>query len=119
MDIANISIIGGLALAALTIVGNVFVTVYSKKNEYEQARFTTVMECAYKEYEHRTNLVLELHKMDNTKSINLISFFDYFIFYSRLLRVVGKRTVNEKTMKKVCIDNKILIDSFHKYNDMH
>jgi len=53
LNTANISLYGALILAALTIIGNLITTLVSKNNEYKQARFKTVMECVFKEYEYK------------------------------------------------------------------
>ena len=113
--LTKISVIGGLSIAAITVITNVANTFINKRYEYKQVVFRTIVECAYKEYEHRSNLVKELAEKYHGKA-EIYSFFEYLVLYARLVPKLLKRKMNDKDMEKACKERKLLVDSFYKHS---
>ncbi|HHT48946.1 MAG TPA: hypothetical protein GXZ98_06610 [Firmicutes bacterium] len=116
--LTQISIFGSLSIAIITIIANVITAFITKRYEYKQAVFRTVIDAAYKEYEHRSNLVKELAEKYKGKA-NILPFTEYLLFYSRLIPLLQKKKIQEKDMERACIERKILIDSFYEHTEKY
>mgnify|MGYP005852345567 CR=1 FL=1 len=88
MEIGKISIIGGLILSALGIIGNVVTTVLNKKLEFENQVYKTIIDCAYKEWETKTHLVKDIAEKTG-KGVGFVPFSDYILFYLHLGHLSG------------------------------
>ena len=113
-QIAIYSIIGSLLIASITIIGNVVVTIISKRNEFKQAQFKTIMECAWKEYEYKTNLVNEKADKEGKEKI-IVPFIEYLIFYSVFLKVLSRHNIKEQHIKAALKEKKDVTDNYYKY----
>lgn len=114
----KISVIGSLIVASITIIANVIITFISKRYEYRLAVFQAVIDSAYKEYEHRSNLIKELAEKYNGNAV-IYPFTEYLLFYSRLVPLLQKKKVREKDMERVCKERQLLINSFYNYTDKY
>lgn len=114
MIYSNIAIIGSLIVASITIIGNIIITVISKRTEFNQSLYKSIIEIAMKDYEYKTNLAIE-HNGKYGGGYTLVPFTDYLIFYTQFIKVLNKNKIKESDMESFFKNNKNAKESFRKY----
>ena len=88
-----------LIIALVALISNIVIAYFNKKYQYKEAVFKTLFECAYKEYEHRTNILMEMSR--NGKSVTLVGFEGYIFSYHKLYKLVSSgKEITEDDVRK-------------------
>lgn len=106
MSISTISVIGGLAFSAITIISTVWGNYYTKKKEQEKEIMLKVLENSFKEYEFRTNHAIEEAK-NNGRTASLYPYDYYLMHFAQLVKLIEKGQLTEENIKKVVQDQKV------------
>lgn len=106
----------GVILAALSIIGNVVVSIVNKTLDYKRSLKTTVMECAYKEWEKKVTIKNDEAIRNNT-TIELVPFSDYVLFYSIYNRKLLRSKVRKKDIKNFFDEYNELYSEFDEYRN--
>ncbi|WP_419962171.1 hypothetical protein [Psychrobacillus sp. BM2] len=106
MDVSTISLVGGLAIAGLTTVGNIWLTYVNKKKELEKEITLKVLESSFKEYEFRTNYAIKAAEKEG-RSATLYPYDYYLIHFAQLAKLIDKEKITEESVRKVVEKQKL------------
>jgi hypothetical protein len=106
MDVSTISVIGGLAVSAITVLSTVWGNYYTKKKEQEKEIMLKVLENSFKEYEFRTNHAIEEAK-NSGRTADLYPYDYYLMHFAQLVRLIEKGKLTEENIIKVVQDQKM------------
>jgi hypothetical protein len=110
--ISLISVVVAFFAVAITYINSYITLKHQRKIEV----LKVVLDAAYKEYEFRTSQLLELAK-ETKENVELYSFTEYLIFYTKISETITKKNLTEKDMQNALKENKVLIDSYYKYKE--
>lgn len=106
MEIGTISLIGGLAITAITTVGNLWLTYVNKKKELQKELTLKVLEASYKEYEFRTAKILEDSEKQG-RPADLYPYDYYLMHFAQLVKLIEDDNLTEDKIKKVVQNQKL------------
>jgi hypothetical protein len=98
-DATTITVIGAIAVALITIVGNFVVTYLTKRFEYKKSLHTIIYDCAYKEWEYTISM-LKLQADLDGEQLEVRPFPDFLFFYSRFVRLIEEQNIKESDITK-------------------
>lgn len=117
MDTTTISLVGGLLIAIITIIGNVVISIITKRSETEKEIARTVMENSFKAYEFSTKIGLEMAKEDRKSFIHYP--YDYYMFvYFHLVRELKGKKLTEKRLIKIMNEMKKIKEVYKRHADI-
>ena len=100
MDIGAISVIGGLTISLITIVGNFIMSGQQKRVEYKREIYITVLNISYEEWKANTELTLELAKI-NGGTASFYPYDEYLLYYTKLIKLLEKDKLTEIEIKNM------------------
>ncbi len=101
MDIASISVIGGLTIAALSTITSAYMSLKIKKIEYQMAIYKSAIEAANSEWITKKELA-----MQQPESAAIYPPSDFIIFYSRIAKLIMKENITEKDLQNFDTESK-------------
>jgi len=94
-----VAIIGGLT-ALISVMGNIVQSILSKKYEKEKALKTSVLENAYKAYEHSYEIAMkESDKHGHT--VKIYPWDMHVVSYVKILKLLDQKDVHIEDVKKL------------------
>lgn len=104
----------GIFTALVSVIGNVVQAIYVKKHEQENALKTSIMENAYKAYEKRNDIALQLH-LEKGNPLSIYPWDLHAIFNVKVLKLLEKDKVTKQDVESLLNE----IDEITKVYDKH
>jgi hypothetical protein len=116
-DKETITIIGALAVSLLTVLGNLIITLLTKRYEFKKTLYQVVYDSAYKEWEYVTERItmknlhdisqpkdpsssIPNHQSEQDEAPVVVSFTDFLLLYSLYMQHLGNKRIREKDIVK-------------------
>ena len=97
MDSNSIGLVLGFIIAAISVIASAVISIFSKYFESKKEINKTIFECALEDFKFRNLLEKEKREKQNKEfTPKVASFNDYFIYYSRITKVISKNIIQKK-----------------------